>query len=262
MKPPAKKAAHAHQQHKPHKPQRPHKKAPAKKIATKKHPAHAKHPGSPAATKAKQGRAKAAPGLVIGHEYTPDDIDLRDHVYPTRDVCPAFVDLPGMPPVWHQGAAGSCVRYAALALYAYAGGLSWPDLYDEMQVREAVKACAEACGAEYLAVTDLQGCLSDGFPVTFGITLTESFTHDAALLSGVVTPAPGDEVVGPHCLVAVGIGYGAEWADQFPDADPGVRYVKARNSWGDDVHQDGHLLVPIDYVVRHGADFWMMRSAT
>lgn len=260
MKPPAKKAAHQHKAHKPHKP---HKRTPAKKAPAAKHPAHAKHPGSPAAP-AKRGRAKAAPGVVLAHGYAPDDIDLRDHIYPAGTGRPAFVDLPDMPPVWHQGDAGSCVRYAALAVYVYAGGLRWPDLHDEMQVRDAVKVCAEACGAEYLSVSDVQECLSDGFPVVFGITLSESFADDAAMLSGVVAPTAGEGVIGPHCMVAVGIGYGSEWvaAGQFPDADPDVRYLKVRNSWGADVYQGGYLLTPIDYPRRYGADFWTIRSAT
>jgi C1A family cysteine protease len=148
----------------------------------------------------------------------------------TFDAAPAFVDLSaGMPPVWDQGDSDSCVDHAESALG----------------------------DGEPADVNDLQACLSAGLPVAFGCTLFESFGLDQTVVE---TPAQGERVAGPHCMVVVGIGFGHEWAE-FPDADPDTRYVKVRNSWGTDAHLDGHLLMPVSYLLAHAADFWTTRSA-
>jgi hypothetical protein len=166
---------------------------------------------------------------VCGDVYVP-----RSPAVPVFDAAPAFVDLsPGMPPVWHQGDEDACFECAAAAL-----GREW-----------------FACDHE--AVSDVQACLSDGYPIVFGCTLFESFAAEPAVLA---MPAEDEPVLGPHAMVVVGIGYGHEWVD-YPDAVPDTRYVKVRNSWGTDAHNGGHLLIPTDYLVRYGADFWTIRSA-
>jgi hypothetical protein len=227
---PAKKAAHAHKPHKKH-PHHAKKTAHAAKKAAKHphHKPHAKHPGAAGGKGGKAGHAKAAPGSVCGDVYVP--VSTAGIAF---DAAPAFVDLsPAMPPVWHQGDEDSCLEYAVSALYLYAGGIVGTD------------------------VSDLQACLSDGSPVVFGCTLFQSFATEPAVLP---MPADGEPVLGPHAMVVVGIGYGHEWVD-YPDADPDTRYVKVRNSWGTDAHNGGHLLIPTDYLVRYGADFWTIRSA-
>jgi C1A family cysteine protease len=138
-----------------------------------------------------------------------------------------------MPPVWHQGDEDACSELAGWSVYEFTGG----------------GGCTP--------VSDLQACLSDGSPVVFGCTLFESFATEPAVLA---MPADDEPVLGPHAMVVVGIGYGHEWVD-YPDADPHTRYVKVRNSWGTDAHHGGHLLIPTDYLVRYGADFWTIRSA-
>ena len=162
-------------------------------------------------------------------------------------------------------------------------------------IRDAIKACAAGVAPEtdwpydpstfttmpsgvetdsiYHAVTyrgvdhtraGMQLCLTAGFPVVIGVPLWASFESDAAMSSGVIPhPDPSEALLGGHCMLAVGIGYGSEWKrdDQFPAAVDKVLYCKIRNSWGTDIYAGGYLLMGMPYLRRHGGDFWMIEAA-
>lgn len=107
----------------------------------------------------------------------------------------------------------------------------------------------------------LQAALSEGFPVIIGVTLWESFESAEALATGIIRhPQPGERVLGGHCMLVVGIGFGAEWkaAGQFPDVEDDRLVVKVRNSWGTGVYADGYLLMGTPYLRKHGQDFWVV----
>lgn len=159
----------------------------------------------------------------------------------------AFVDLsfdPAMPLVSDQGDDGSCVAHASLALFTW--------------------ATAKGLDLQIVGAPDVQACLSDGRPVAVGLLVFEPFVSHDVMRSGVV-PDPGRRArfVGGHYLLIVGIGYGSEWIEygEFASADPSVRYVKVRNSWGTDVYQQGHLLISVDYLTRYSTERWTVMQA-
>lgn len=111
----------------------------------------------------------------------------------------------------------------------------------------------------------IQACLSAGYPVVIANTLYESFEGEEAQTTGVIPkPGKGEQVIGGHCQLIVGIGTGAEWKTdgQFPDALDHVNYAKVRNSWGTEWAADGHELIGIPNVTRTGSDFWTIRNVT
>ena len=231
----------------------------------------------------------------------PQFVDLEPGMPPVWDQgnlgsCTAHGSLAGF--LYATGKAGESVpMLSRLEVYYNARALEGTTGEDAgAQVRDAIKACVKGVAPEsdwpydvsrfavapnaqtradsinratvYQTVGRwpgaVQACLSEGFPVVVGLTLYESFESQAALSSGVVRwPQPWEQVLGGHCMAVVGIGMGAEWiaAGQFPTANPNVRYVKLRNSWGTDVYQGGYLLMPANYLHRHGADFWTIRNA-
>src|SRR3974377_493071 len=69
-------------------------------------------------------------------------------------------------------------------------------------------------------ITQMRGCLAEGYPFVLGFTVYQSFESQTVAQTGVV-PMPGshEQVLGGHCVVAVGY-------------DDGKRQFTIRNSWG------------------------------
>lgn len=96
----------------------------------------------------------------------------------------------------------------------------------------------------------LRQCLADGFPITFGFTVYESFESDAVAKSGIVPmPVKGEQVLGGHCVALVG----------YDDAS---QMFLCRNSWGTGWGQTGYFQMPYAYVTssKLASDFWTVRS--
>ena len=86
-------------------------------------------------------------------------------------------------------------------------------------------------------LSQMQGCLAEGYPFVFGFTVYESFESEAVAQSGEVPmPAPGESVVGGHCVVAVGY-------------DNTKRVFMIRNSWGSDWGVNGYCFMPYEYLL-------------
>jgi C1A family cysteine protease len=100
-------------------------------------------------------------------------------------------------------------------------------------------------------LTQMQGCLAEGYPFVFGFSVYESFESEAVAQTGIVPmPAPGEAVVGGHCVVAVGY-------------DNAKRAFIIRNSWGTNWGMKGYCLMPYEYLIRPlASDFWTIRSVT
>ena len=101
-------------------------------------------------------------------------------------------------------------------------------------------------------LSQMQGCLAEGYPFVFGFTVYESFESEAVAQSGEVPmPAPGESVVGGHCVVAVGY-------------DNTKRVFMIRNSWGSDWGVNGYCFMPYEYLLsaQLASDFWTIRSVT
>jgi C1A family cysteine protease len=99
-------------------------------------------------------------------------------------------------------------------------------------------------------LAQMQGCLADGYPFVFGFTVYASFEGPEIAKNGIMTmPAPGEKVVGGHCVVAVGY-------------DDSQRMFIIRNSWGTGWGLKGYFMMPYEYMLgpRLTSDFWTIRS--
>ncbi len=95
----------------------------------------------------------------------------------------------------------------------------------------------------------MKGCLADGFPFVFGISVYESFETPAVARTGTVPlPKPNERVLGGHAVLAVG----------YDDARQ--RFI-VRNSWSEKWGQKGYCFMPYTYLTASGlaSDFWTIR---
>jgi C1A family cysteine protease len=98
--------------------------------------------------------------------------------------------------------------------------------------------------------SQMMGCLADGYPFVFGFTVYESFESDQVAKTGIVPmPSPGEQVLGGHCVVAVGY-------------DTKTRQFLIRNSWGVNWGQAGYCMMPFEYLLnsQYSSDFWTIRT--
>jgi len=101
-------------------------------------------------------------------------------------------------------------------------------------------------------ITQMRGCLAEGYPFVLGFTVYESFESDTVAQTGIVPmPRSGEQVLGGHCVVAVGY-------------DDSKRMFIIRNSWGDGWGIKGYCMMPYEYLIspRLSSDFWTIRSVT
>lgn len=98
-------------------------------------------------------------------------------------------------------------------------------------------------------INQMKGCLAEGFPFAFGMTVYRSFEGEQVGQTGIVQlPSPGEEVVGGHAVLVVG----------YDDSQQ--RFI-VRNSWGDDWGLQGHFTLPYNYILNSdlATDFWTIR---
>jgi C1A family cysteine protease len=101
-------------------------------------------------------------------------------------------------------------------------------------------------------LTQMQGCLAEGYPFVFGFTVYESFESQTVADTGIVPmPTTGEKIVGGHCVVAVGY-------------DDTKRAFIIRNSWGTTWGIKGYCFMPYEYLITANlaSDFWTIRSVT
>lgn len=100
-------------------------------------------------------------------------------------------------------------------------------------------------------LTQIQGCLTDGFPVVFGMACYASFEGQEIASTGILPmPSLGESMKGAHCVVIVGY-------------DNARSAVLIRNSWGQAWGLDGHFWMPYQYLLNRNltSDFWTIRRA-
>jgi C1A family cysteine protease len=117
--------------------------------------------------------------------------------------------------------------------------------YDDAQLHQAL-----AYQRVPRAVSQMKGCLADGFPWVFGFRVYESFESDAVAKSGEAPmPASGEQALGGHAVLAVGY-------------DDATQRFLVRNSWGEGWGMAGYFTLPYAYLSDRGlaSDFWTVRS--
>jgi C1A family cysteine protease len=99
-------------------------------------------------------------------------------------------------------------------------------------------------------ITQMRGCLADGYPFVLGFAAYASFEGPAVKASGILPmPASGEKKMGDHVVLAVGY-------------DDSKKSFIVRNSWGPRWGLKGYFWMPYAYLQdKHlAADFWTLRS--
>lgn len=132
----------------------------------------------------------------------------------------------------------------------------WP--YDIEKFRVRPPDSCYVCALDHQVVlyqriprvlNQLKGCLADGYPFVFGITVYESYESSVVTATGQIpVPQSGEGCIGGHCLYAAGYD------------DNKQRFV-IRNSYSESWGQHGNGTLPYAYLMDPGlsADFWTMR---
>lgn len=95
----------------------------------------------------------------------------------------------------------------------------------------------------------MKGCLAEGYPFAFGMTVYESFEGSTVAQTGVLQmPTSGEKEVGGHAILVVGY-------------DNATQRFLIRNSWGADWGSKGHFTLPYSYILNPdlATDFWTIR---
>lgn len=97
---------------------------------------------------------------------------------------------------------------------------------------------------------DVLDCLASGFPVVFGIQVHTSFESEEVASTGKV-PQPGgfDNIVGGHCMKAVG----------YSDTR---QVIIVANSWGTGWGENGYCEIPYEYFRDEANDMWKITADT
>lgn len=98
-------------------------------------------------------------------------------------------------------------------------------------------------------LSQLQGCLAEGYPFVFGFTVYQSFNTEEVARTGIMPmPKRKEKVLGGHAVMAVGY-------------DDSRQAVIVRNSWGKEWGDKGHFYMPYAYISNSNLcdDFWTIR---
>ena len=98
-------------------------------------------------------------------------------------------------------------------------------------------------------LSQLQGCLASGYPFVFGFSVFDSWYNSPNPTTTIPLPSGGDKVIGGHAVLCVG--YNNE-----------AQLFKIRNSWGDQVGDNGYFYMPYSYLTSPNlaSDFWVINA--
>jgi C1A family cysteine protease len=100
------------------------------------------------------------------------------------------------------------------------------------------------------SLSQMKGCLAEGFPFVFGFTVYESFeSAEVAKTGHAGMPRAKESVLGGHAVLAVGYDEKNQW-------------FIVRNSWGKKWGMSGYFTLPYPYLLQSSlaSDFWTIRS--
>jgi C1A family cysteine protease len=128
------------------------------------------------------------------------------------------------------------------------------DKFRDQPPKDAYTEAEEHQAIRYLrltqALSQLKGCLAEGFPFVFGFAVYESFEGAEVAKSGHAgMPGAGEQQLGGHAVLAVGYDEDSQW-------------FIVRNSWGPDWGMKGYFTLPYPYLLQGSlsSDFWTIRS--
>jgi C1A family cysteine protease len=132
----------------------------------------------------------------------------------------------------------------------------WP--YDTSQFATKPPDAAYADAKKHVAVayqrvarnlTQMKGCIAAGYPFVFGFSVYASFESPQVAQSGhAPMPSSGEQLLGGHCVAAVGYDDAKQW------------WI-CRNSWGTGWGLKGYFTLPYAYLTQSSlsSDFWTIR---
>src|ERR1035437_745439 len=133
---------------------------------------------------------------------------------------------------------------------------SWSYMPDNVFTKPSDVAYQEALNhriSTYMrldSLDDVKHCLNDGYPVSFGFTVFESFESPTVAHTGIVpVPSLDESVVGGHAVLAVG----------YDDIN---KWLIVRNSWGSTWGDHGYFYLPYEFVTNKDLsdDYWSIRK--
>jgi Papain family cysteine protease len=98
-------------------------------------------------------------------------------------------------------------------------------------------------------LSQMKGCLADGYPFVFGFTVYDCFESAEMAKTGMLEmPTPGEGSIGGHAVLAVGY-------------DDKAQRFMIRNSWGAKWGIKGYFTMPYSYLLTENLsdDFWTIR---
>jgi C1A family cysteine protease len=142
----------------------------------------------------------------------------------------------------------------------------------------------------YLSLTQdinhLKACLTEGHPFVFGFSVAESFENASVTRTGIVPmPQPGEQILGGHCIEALGYVDGDGQVTMFRrrgllasishtlrlltgsrffSVQPPKNVFICRNSWGTGWGDNGYCYLPFEFMTdsKWCSDFWTVSSVT
>jgi C1A family cysteine protease len=146
--------------------------------------------------------------------------------------------------------------YKSVAKYSVCSEKNWPykeDMFAQEPSEYARAAARQHRAFDYLSLDAepvvLKKCLADGFPISFGFTVFESFMSASTARTGVVTmPDRRERSLGGHAMSIVGYD------------DDKQHYIVA-NSWSSDWGDKGFCYFPYGYLDDDAlcGDYWTAR---
>ena len=131
----------------------------------------------------------------------------------------------------------------------------WPYVIQKFAVKPEADCDTEAVEHKLIlsravkqTQSDIESCLSAGFPVVFGFVVYPEIQTLNSVDGWVLPlPKPSEQSIGGHAVVIVGF-------------NSTTRLFKIRNSWGDAWGDQGHFYMPYDYVLNQNlaSDFWLL----
>ena len=147
--------------------------------------------------------------------------------------------------------------YKSVAKYSVCSERNWPYIPYRFAVEPnayAISAAKQHKTFEYFSIDhdlfQLKKCLVDGYPISFGFTVFDSFMSSHVAKTGKVSVPKysEEEESGGHCMTIVGY-------------DDESKCFKVANSWGKKWGLGGFCLMPYEFIMNENyvGDFWSPR---